>query len=59
MGVLGIKVSVLTDVVANLFYPYDLDPVAKAKFKKSIEEIFRKYSFKDDINEEDFCRLLV
>jgi len=59
MGVLGIKTSVLTDVVANLFYPYDLDKVAKEKFKRSIEEIFKKYSFKDEINEEDFCRLLV
>ena len=59
MGVLGIKTSVLTDVVANLFYPFDLDKTAKEKFKKSIDEIFKKYSFKDEINEEDFCRLLV
>ena len=59
MGVLGIKVSILTDVVSNLFYPYDLDQVAKGKFKKSIEEIFKKYTFKEEINEEDFCRLLV
>jgi len=59
MGVLGIKTSILTEVVANLFYPNDLDKNAKDKFKKSIEDIFKKYSFKDEINEEDFCKLLV
>lgn len=59
MGAIGIKVSILTDIVANLFYPNNLDNTAKDKFKKSINDIFKKYSFKDEINEDDFCKLLV
>ena len=58
-GQTGIKISIISEMVSNLFYPFDETGEAKSQFKDLIENAFKNYCFKDEISEENFCSAMV
>lgn len=55
---LGIKISLISEMVSSLFYPNDQNGEAKRNFKNLIEQSFKSYCFKDEISEEAFCNAM-
>lgn len=55
---MGIKISLISEMVSSLFYPHDENGEAKQNFKQLIETSFRSYCFKDEISEESFCNAM-
>jgi hypothetical protein len=44
-----------------MYYPNNLEPQAKATFRKTVEDILKTAAgpYKDEVNETEFCKLLV
>jgi len=59
-GTQGIKISIISEMVSNLFYPFDEKGEAKGKFKQLIEDSFKTYChvIKDEITEDKFCEAM-
>ncbi|KAL4510718.1 hypothetical protein ABPG72_004872 [Tetrahymena utriculariae] len=54
---IGIKISLISDMVSNLFYPNDATGEAKKAFKDLIEKAFKSHTVnnKEEITEQQFC----
>ncbi|EAS07408.2 hypothetical protein TTHERM_00569460 (macronuclear) [Tetrahymena thermophila SB210] len=54
---IGIKISLISEMVSNLFYPNDVTGEAKKAFKDLIEKAFKSHTVnnKEEITEQQFC----
>eukprot|EP01006_Ploeotia_vitrea_P067731 TRINITY_DN98228_c0_g1_i1.p1 TRINITY_DN98228_c0_g1~~TRINITY_DN98228_c0_g1_i1.p1 ORF type:complete len:127 (-),score=2.87 TRINITY_DN98228_c0_g1_i1:212-592(-) len=54
----GLYISLISEMVSNLFYPNDETGQSRAKFKELIEKAFEDYSTNGTITEEQFCKAM-
>lgn len=56
----NLKVSLISEMVSNLFYPNEEGGTSRTQFKNLIEKAFSQYSSGNgEISEDQFCKAMV
>jgi hypothetical protein len=56
---MGLNITIISEMVSNLFYPNDITGQSRNSFKELIEKAFAEYSTNGHISEEQFCKAMV